>query len=210
MGLGAPERVASRRVVSRGPAAVGKASRRRANTTAKHTGDTPSQAPLTRWAWPLLSPQVPCLLGQTAVVGQVSPLRWHLALRLPSWQSARHGASIKTTKAETTCWELEGRMRLMGRPYALGPQRRQTVGWKKKRARSLLTLVRHFQAWAEQWRHGILQAELALRRLLVRACAMAARLAIKAARKRRTTAPILRESLEQHHASVEVADVVHA
>jgi hypothetical protein len=94
--------------------------------------------------------------------------------------------------------------------YALCPQIRHTVWLKKKRERSLLKLVRHFQALADQWMQVIFQAELALRRFLVRACAMAERLAIKAARKRRTTAQILRESLEQQHESVEFADVVNA
>ena len=81
---------------------------------------------------------------------------------------------------------------------------------KKKRELSVLKLVRHFQALAEQWMHAIFQSELALRRFLQRACATAEQLAAKASRTRRTTAPILRESLNQHHESMEFAAAVNA
>jgi hypothetical protein len=94
--------------------------------------------------------------------------------------------------------------------YALYPQTRATVWLKKKRELSVLKLVRHFQAWADQWMPAIFQSELALRRFLQRACATAERLAVKALRKRRTTAQILRESLHQQHKSVAFAAAVNA
>jgi len=94
--------------------------------------------------------------------------------------------------------------------YALYPQTRATVWLKKKRELSVLKLVRHFQAWADRWMHAIFQSELALRRFLQQACATAERLAVKALRKRRTTAQILRESLNQQHESVVFAAAVNA
>jgi hypothetical protein len=93
---------------------------------------------------------------------------------------------------------------------ALCPPLRHPLWLKKKRALSLLKLVRHFQAVADRWMQAILQSELALRRFLTRACATAERLAAKASRKRRTTAQILRASLGQQHESIEFAAVVNA
>jgi hypothetical protein len=58
--------------------------------------------------------------------------------------------------------------------------------------------------------HVIFQSELALRRFLQRVCATAERLTVKASRKRRTTAQILRESLGQQRESVACAAVVNA
>jgi hypothetical protein len=94
--------------------------------------------------------------------------------------------------------------------YALCPQIRHTLWLKKKRELSVLKLVRHFQALAEQWMHAIFQSEFALRRFLTRACATAERLAARASRKRQTPAQILRESLHQHHESIALAVVVNA
>ena len=56
----------------------------------------------------------------------------------------------------------------------------------------------------------IFESELALRRFLHEACADAERFAAKASRKRRTSAQILRESLDQQSESIEVAAVVNA
>jgi hypothetical protein len=105
---------------------------------------------------------------------------------------------------------LYGRMLLILLTYALYPQMRATVWLKKKRELSVLKLVRHFQAAAERWMHAIFQSELVLRRFLQRACATAERLVTKASRKRRTTAQLLRESLNQQHASIEFATAVNA
>jgi len=153
---------------------------------------------------------VPRTIWQTETVGKVYPIRWHVELIFKSWKSYLHVASIKTKKADTTLCYLYGRMLLILLNYALCPQMRHTLWLKKKRELSLLKLVRHFQALADRWMQVIFQSELALRRFLTRACATAERLAAKAARKRRTTAQILRASLGQQHESVEFAAAVHA
>ena len=67
---------------------------------------------------------------------------------------------------------------------ALCPQRRATVWLKKKRALSVVKLVRHFQALADPWMHALFQSEFTLRRFLQRACAAAERLVAKASRRR--------------------------
>jgi len=94
--------------------------------------------------------------------------------------------------------------------YALYPQMRATGWLKKKRARSGLKVVRHFQALADRWMHAIFQSELTLRHFLQRACATAERVAAKASRTRRTTAQRLRESLNQQHESIAGAAAVNA
>src|SRR2546422_44593 len=101
-------------------------------------------------------------------------------------------------------------MRRILRKDALCPPRRHRLGLKKKRARSLRKLVRHFPAVADRWMQAMLQSELALRRFLTRACATAERVAAKASRTRRTTAHILRASLGEQHDSVAFAAVVNA
>jgi hypothetical protein len=113
-------------------------------------------------------------------------------------------------KADTTLWYLYGRMLLIFINYALYPQIRHTLWLKKKRVRSLLKLVRHFQAFAESWMQAIFQSALDLHRFLKRAGATAERLTVKAASKRRTTAQTLRESLGQQHEAVEFAAVATA
>lgn len=94
--------------------------------------------------------------------------------------------------------------------YALCPQMRAHLWGKHKRELSLLKLVRHFQALAESWMQVIFQAELAVRRLLTRACATAARLTAKAARKRQTTAQRLREHVGRPQESVALTEAVNA
>jgi hypothetical protein len=117
---------------------------------------------------------------------------------------------MKTKKEDTTLCYLYGRMLLIVLTSALYPQRRATVWLQKKRERSVRKLVRHFQAFAEQWMQAIFQSERALRRLLQRACATAERLAAKASRKRRTTAQILHESLSQQQESIAFVVAVNA
>lgn len=94
--------------------------------------------------------------------------------------------------------------------YALCPQWRATLGVKKHRELSVLTLVRHFQAVADRWMHAILQSEFVLRRFLQRACATAERLVAKASRKRHTTAQILRESLAKQDETIALMEAVNA
>jgi hypothetical protein len=137
-------------------------------------------------------------------------MRVMVELICKSWKRCLHLASIKTKKEDTTLWYLYGRMLLIVLTYALYPQMRATVWMKKKRELSVLKVVRHFQASADRWMHAIFQPEFALRRFLQRACATAKRLATKATRKRRTTAQILRESLNQQHESLALAAAVNA
>jgi len=208
--LGAKEQVAARLVAYRVPESVVNERRRRAKKNAKKKGYTPSQTHLTLLAWNLFITNVPRTIWKTETVGKVYPIRWQVELIFKSWKSSLHLASIKTKKADTTLCYLYGRMLLILLTYALCPQMRHTLWWKKKRELSLLKLVRHFQALADRWMQVIFQSELALRRFLIRACATAERLAAKASRKRRTTAQILRASLGQQHESVEFAAVVNA
>jgi hypothetical protein len=101
-------------------------------------------------------------------------------------------------------------MLLMVLNYALCPPIRHQLWCKKKRALSVLKLVRHFQAVAEPWMQALFQSEFVLRRFLQRACATAARLVAKASRQRQTTAQILRQSLSQQHEAIALAVAVHA
>jgi Transposase DDE domain len=208
--LGAKEQVASRLVAYRLPEAGGNERRRRAKKNARKKGYTPSQAHLARLAWNLFITNVPRTIWKTETGGTADPIRWQVELILKSWKSYLHLASIKTKKADTTLCYLYGRMLLILLNDALCPHMRHPLWLRKKRARSLLKLVRHFQALAERWMQAIFQSEWALRRFLTRACATAERLAAKAVRKRRTTAQILRASLEQQHESIEFAAVVNA
>jgi hypothetical protein len=208
--IGAKEQVGARLIACRVPEASVNERRRKARKNAKKKGYTPSHAHLTLLAWHLFITNVPSTIWKTETIIQVYPLRWQIELIFKSWKSYLHLASIKTKKADTTLCDLYGRMLLILLNYALCPQMRHTLWVKKKRELSLLKLVRHCQAVADRWMQALFQSELALRRFLTRACATAERLVVKAARKRRTTAQILRASLGQQHASVEFAAVVNS
>jgi predicted GIY-YIG superfamily endonuclease len=208
--LGAQERVACRLLASRVPEAIVNERRRNAHKKAKKKGYTPSKAHLTLLAWNLFITNVPHTIWKMEAVFKAYPLRWQIELIFKSWKSYLHLASIKTKKEDTTLCYLYGRMLLILLTYALYPQRRAIVWLKKKRELSVLKLVRHFQALAEQWMHAIFQSELTLRRFLQRACATAERLATKASRKRQTTAQRLRESLRQQYESIEFTAAVNA
>jgi hypothetical protein len=208
--LGAKAQVAARLVAYRLPESVVNERRRIAKKTAKKKGYTPSQAHLVLLAWNLFVTNVPRAIWKTETVGKVYPIRWQVELIFKSWKSYLHLASIKTKKADTTLCYLYGRMLLIVLNYALYPHIRQHLWLKKKRELSVLKLVRHFQALADQWMHAIFQSELALRRFLQRACATAERLLAKTSRKRQTTAQTLRESLSQPHESIALAAVVNA
>ena len=208
--IGAKDQVGARLIACRVPETSVNERRRKARKNAKKKGYTPSQAHLTLLAWNLFITNVPCTIWKTETVIKVYPLRWQIELIFKSWKSYLHLASINTKKADPTLWYLYGRMLLIVLTYALCPQMRVTLWLKKKRELSVLKLVRHFQALAEEWMHAIFQSELALRRFLQRACATAERLVVKALRKRQTTAQILRESLSQQHASLALAGAVNA
>src|SRR5215813_194909 len=208
--LGATERVACRLVAYRMPEGIINERRRLAKKKAKKKGYTPSKAPLALLAWNLFITNVPHTIWQTATIRQVYPIRWQVELIFKSWKSYLHLAAIKTKKVNPTLCYLYGRMLLVLLNYALCPQLRATLWAKKQRELSMLKLVRHFQALADRWMHAIFQSEFVLRRFLQRACATAERLVVKAARKRQTTAQILRESLSQQHGAIEVVAAVNA
>jgi hypothetical protein len=94
--------------------------------------------------------------------------------------------------------------------YALCPPLRMTLWVRKRRARSVRKLVRHFHAFADRGMQAIFWPEIALYHFLSHACATAERLVGKASRKRRTTAQILRKSVSQHRESAALAMVINA
>jgi len=208
--LGAKERVACRLVAYRIPECIVNERRRLANKKAKKKGYTPSKAHLALLAWNLFITNVPPTIWQTATIRKVYPIRWQVELIFKSWKSYLHLASLKTKKVNPTLCYLYGRMLLVLLNYALCPQLRATLWAKKQRELSVLKLVRHFQALADQWTHAILQSECVLRRFLQRACATAERLVAKASRKRHTTAQILRESLAKQDEAVALMEAVNA
>jgi hypothetical protein len=208
--IGTTDLVAARLIASRVPDQVVNERRRAAKKRAKKKGYTPSKTHLALLAWNLFITNVPSTIWSSITVVKAYPIRWQIELIFKSWKSYCHLATINAKKADTVLCYLYGRMLLILINYALYPQVRCAVWVQKQRELSLLKLVRHFQAFADTWLHVLFQGELALRRFLQRACASAERLAAKAARKRRTTAQTLRESLCQQPESVEVAAVVNA
>jgi hypothetical protein len=208
--LGTKELVPSRLIAVRMPEAIVNERRRIAKKNAKKKGYTPSTSHLLLLAWNLFISNVPSTLWHPETIVKGYPIRWQIELIFKSWKSYCHLATINAKKADTVLCYLYGRMLLIVINYALYPPVRCALWVKKHRELSVLKLVRHFQALADTWMHVIFQGELALRRFLHRACASAERLAAKAARKRRTTAQTLRESLRQQPESVEVAAVANA
>lgn len=202
--------MAARLLAARLPEAVVNERRRRARTNAKKKGSTPAPAHLALLAWNLFITHVPGAVGATATVLTVYPIRWQRELIVKSWQSSLHVAAIPPKTADPTLCYLSGRRLLMLLTYALCPELRATLGLKKKRELRVLKLVRPFQALADRWLQVLFQAERALRRFLHQAGATAERLVAKAARKRRTTAQILRASLSQQHAAVAFTAAVAA
>jgi hypothetical protein len=79
--------------------------------------------------------------------------------------------------------------------FALGAAVRTTVWQKQHREVSLVKLIRHFQAGAEQWLRVLFQSPQQLTTFLAQVCAAAERLVRKAGRNRRTSAQRLRDSL---------------
>jgi len=208
--LGAKERVASRLVASRVPETIVNERGSIAKKQAKKKGSTPSNAHLALWAWNLCITNVPHTLWKTETVGKVYPIRWQIELIFKSWKRDLHLAAIHTKQEDSTVWYLYGRMLLILLHDALCPQLRSPLWLKKKRELSVLTRVRHFQALAEPWMQAIVQSELALHHFLQRACESAERVAVKASRRRQTTAHILRESLRKHSESVAFVEAVNA
>jgi len=193
--LGVRERVAARLIAVRMPDAIVNERRRQARRVAKKRGYTPSQAHLTLLAWNLFITNVPSTVWSPQTVCTAYSLRWQVELVFKSWKSHLHLATFTTTTKNSTLCYLYGRMLLVLLTYALCPTLRATVWQKQQRELSLLKLVRHFQAGAEQWLQALFQSTLQLTAFLSRACAAAERLVMKAERKRRTTAQRLRDSL---------------
>jgi hypothetical protein len=116
-------------------------------------------------------------------------------LVVKAWKSPLPLATRTTTTTHSTLWYLYGRLLLSVLTFALCPTLRVTVWQQQQRDLSLLNLVRHCQAGAEQWLQAVFQTPLQLAAFLSRACAAAERVVRKTVRKRRTSAQRLRESL---------------
>jgi hypothetical protein len=201
--LGTRERVAARRVAARMPEAVVNARRRQARKTAKKRGYTPSQTHLTLLAWNLFITNVPGTVWTPETVCKAYPIRWQVELIFKSWKSYLQLATLPTTTATPTLCYLYGRLLLILLTYALCPALRAAVWAQKRRELSVLKLVRHLQAVAEQWLQMLFRAAADLRHFLHQVCTTAQRLVTKASRKRRTSAQRLRESLAVHNDFIE-------
>ena len=208
--LGVREPVAARLIAARMPEAIANERRRRARKVAKKRGYTPSHAHLTLLAWNLFITNVPGTVWTPETICKAYPLRWQVELIFKSWKSYLHLATLRTKKAETTLCYLYGRLLLILVNYALCPPLRAALWTKNRRELSVLKLVRHLQASADQWLHALFQAEADLRHFLSRACATAERLVAKASRKRRTSAQILRESLRAQNDFIEFTEALAA
>jgi hypothetical protein len=193
--LGARERIAARLIAARMPEAVVNERRRQARKTAKKRGYTPSRAHLTLLAWNLFITNVPGRVWTPETVCKAYPLRWQVELIFKSWKSYLQLATLPTKTATPTLCYLYGRLLLILLTYALYPALRAAVWARKRRELSVLKLVRHLQAGAEQWLQMLFRTEADLRHFLHQMCTTAQRLVTKASRKRRTSAQHLRESL---------------
>ena len=194
--LGTRDQVAARLIAVRMPDAIVNERRRQAHAVAKKRGYTPSQAHLTLLAWNLFVTNVPGTVWPPQMVGRAYAFRWQVELVFKAWKSGLHLATLtSTTKHSTLCY-LYGRMLLIVLTFALCPSLRAAAWQKRQREVSLLKLVRHFQASADQWVQALFQSRVQLARFLVRACTAAERLVTKEVRKRPTSAQSLRNSLE--------------
>jgi hypothetical protein len=193
--MGARDQVPARLIAIQMPEAIVNERRRQARAVAKRRGYTPSQAHLTLLAWNLFLTNVPAPVWPPKTVGIVYAIRWQVELVFKTWKSGTHLATLtSTTKNSTLCY-LYGRLLLIVLTFALCSPLRTTIWQTHQREVSLLKLVRHFQASAEQWLQTLFQSGAHLTRFLTRACTAATRLVTKDLRKRRTSAQRLRESL---------------
>jgi hypothetical protein len=193
--LGARERVAARLIAVRMPDAIVNERRRQARRVAKKRGYTPSQAHLTLLAWNLFITNVPAPVWSPQTVCLAYSLRWQVEPVFKAWKSHLHLATLTTTTRQSTLCALYGRMLLILLTAALCPPLHATVWQTQQRELSLLKLVRHFQAGADQWLQVLFHRPLQFATFLARACAAAERLVKKAVRKRRTSVQRLRDSL---------------
>jgi hypothetical protein len=197
--LGAQERVATRLLAVRMPEAVVNERRRQARRHAKKRGHTPSQAHLTLWAWNLFITHVPDPVWTPQTIGKAYSLRWQVALVCKAWKSPLHLATLPTKTVNRTLGYRSGRLLLMLLPCALYPTLRATMWITKRRELSLLKLICHLPALADRWLHLLFAPSAALCSFLRRAYTTAERLVLKAVRKRRTTAQLLRDSLASQY-----------
>ena len=196
--LGTRDRVAARLIAVRMPEAIVNERRRQAHAVAKQRGYTPSQAHLSLLAWNLFITNVPATVWPPKTVGIAYSFRWQVELVFKAWKSGLHLATLtSTTKHSTLCY-LYGRLLLIVLTFALCPSLRAVVWQQQQREVSLLKLVRHFQAGADQWLQALFQSGVQLTRFLARACAAAERLVPKEVRNRPTSAQSLRKSLGAH------------
>jgi Transposase DDE domain len=193
--VGARERVAARLIAVRMPEAIVNERRRQARAVAKKRGYTPSHAYLILLAWNLFITNVPAPVWPSQTVALAYSLRWQVELVFKAWKSHLHLAPLTTTTKQSTLCYLYGRMVLIVVTFALCPTLRTTMWQKQQREVSLVKLVRHFQAGAEQWLQVLFQSPQQLTTFLSQACAAAERLVRKAVRNRRTSAQRLRVSL---------------
>lgn len=193
--LGTRDCVPARLIAVRMPEAIVNERRRQARAVAKQRGYTPSQAHLTLLAWNLFITNVPATVWAPKTVAVAYTLRWQVELVFKAWKSGLHLATLtSTTKNSTLCY-LYGRLLLIVLTFALCPSLRTAVWLKQQREVSLLKLVRHCQASADQWLQALFQGVVQLTGFLVRLCTAAERLVTKELRKRRTSAQLLRDSL---------------
>jgi Transposase DDE domain len=208
--IGEADRVVSRLIAARLPDDIVNERCRVARAKAKKKGYNPTEAHLFLLGWNLFITNVPRDVWTLQAAVKAYPMRWQLELIFKSWKSHCHLSAINAKKKETVLCYLYGRMLLVLLTYALYPQVRSVVWTKQHRELSLLKFVSHFQALADSWMKVIFESELVLRRFLQAACAEAERLALKASRKRRTSAQTLRESVEQQTESLEVTAAINA
>jgi Transposase DDE domain len=195
--LGAYERSPARLGAVRMPDALVNERRRPAQAAAQKAGSTPSQAHLTRLAWNLFITHVPATVWAPQTVAVAYSLRWQVELVFSAWESGRPVATLTTTTKYRPLCSLYGRLLLILLTSALRSPLRVSL-WQQHRELSLFKLAPHLQAHADSWRQHLFRPPLQLPRFLSRLCAAAERLVRKAGRKRRTSAPRLRESLGVH------------
>jgi len=193
--VGARARVAARLSAVRMPEALVNERRRHAHAIAKKCGSTPSQAYLTLLAWHLFITNVPASVWPPQTGAIVYPLRWQVELVFKAWKSHLPLAPLTPTTKNSTLCSRYARLLLIVVTFALGAPVRATVGQTQQREVSLIKLVRHCQAGADQWLRGLFQSPPQLTTFLAQACAAAERLVRKAVRTRRTSAQRLRDSL---------------